>query len=89
MKAIFNGEVVAQSDETIVVEGNHYFPRESINVNFYDDSHTRSTCPWKGEARYFSLNVHGQTNQDAAWYYPEPKDAVKRNTRLCRILEGC
>ena len=76
MKAIWNGATVAASDDTVVVEGNHYFPAESVNVEYLVDSDTQSTCPWKGEASYKSLRVNGETNADAAWYYPAPKDAA-------------
>jgi uncharacterized protein (DUF427 family) len=72
-KAIWNGTVLADSDETIVVEGNHYFPPKSINQNYFKPSKTHSTCPWKGEASYFNVVVEGKTNEDAAWSYPDPK----------------
>jgi uncharacterized protein (DUF427 family) len=78
MKAIWNGSVIAQSDDTVVVEGNHYFPAESVKAEFLRPSATHTTCPWKGEASYHSLEVNGQVNADAAWYYPAPKDAAKR-----------
>jgi uncharacterized protein (DUF427 family) len=73
MKAIWNGQVIAESDETIVIEGNHYFPASSVKKEFLRDSEMHSTCPWKGEASYYSLEVDGQQNQDAVWYYPTPK----------------
>ena len=76
MKAIWNETIVAESNETIVIENNHYFPAESINKNFFKPSGTHTTCPWKGEASYYSLEVDGQQNKDAAWYYPTPKDAA-------------
>ncbi|MEM8696608.1 MAG: DUF427 domain-containing protein [Pseudomonadota bacterium] len=72
--ARWNGEIIAQSDATIVVENNHYFPRVAVNEHLLVDSDTTSFCPWKGEASYYSLNVDGETNTDAAWYYPEPKE---------------
>jgi uncharacterized protein (DUF427 family) len=78
MKAIWNNQVIAESSSTVVVEGNHYFPRESVNSALLQDSATHTTCPWKGEASYFSLKVGGQENRDAAWYYPAPKDAAKQ-----------
>jgi len=78
MKAIYNNQVLAESEETIVVENNHYFPAESINKAYFKDSSKHTTCPWKGEASYYSLEVDGKTNPDAAWYYPEPKDAAKQ-----------
>ncbi len=73
MKAIWNNEVIAESDETIVIENNHYFPQEAIIFAFFEPSKTTSTCPWKGEAHYYNLQVNGKENKDAAWYYPEPK----------------
>ncbi|MGB3586572.1 MAG: DUF427 domain-containing protein [Tunicatimonas sp.] len=78
MKAIFNNQVIAESDQTEVVEGNHYFPPESIKRDYFTDSHTHSTCPWKGEASYYSLEVDGEKAKDIAWYYPAPKDAAKQ-----------
>ena len=77
MKAIWNGQVLAESDNTVVVEGNHYFPADSIKKEYFKDSDTHSTCPWKGKASYYSLEVDGEENQDAAWYYPQPKDAAR------------
>jgi len=76
MKATWNGQVVAESDDTVVVEGNHYFPADSIKSEFFTDSDTRTSCPWKGQASYKSLVVDGETNPDAAWFYPDPKDAA-------------
>ena len=76
MKATWNGAVLAESDETVVVEGNHYFPKESINREHFRESATHTTCPWKGVASYFDVVVGGEVNRDAAWYYPEPKDAA-------------
>lgn len=76
MKATWNGAVLAESDDTVVVERNHYFPADSIRAEHFVDSATRSTCPWKGEASYKSITVDGQLNADAAWYYPQPKDAA-------------
>jgi uncharacterized protein (DUF427 family) len=74
--ATWNGAVIAESDETVVVEGNHYFPPESVNKQYLDPSGTTSRCPWKGTANYYSLLVEGKTNQDAAWYYAEPSEAA-------------
>lgn len=76
MKAIWNDTVIAESDKTVVVEGNHYFPPESIKKAFFKDSSMGTTCPWKGAASYYSLEVNGKENPDAAWYYPTPKDAA-------------
>lgn len=76
MKAIWNGEVIAESDDTVTIEGNHYFPRDSVKAEFLRDSATTTACPWKGTANYHSLEVGGETNADAAWYYADPKDAA-------------
>ncbi|MBC7570804.1 MAG: DUF427 domain-containing protein [Spirosoma sp.] len=76
MKAIWNGQTIAESNDTVVVENNHYFPKDSVNPDYLTDSSTHSTCPWKGLASYYSLTVDGKTNTDAAWYYPEPKAAA-------------
>ena len=78
MQAIWNGKVIADSDKTLVVEGNHYFPTESVHDEYLEKSATHTTCPWKGEASYYSLLVDGKENKDAAWYYPEPKDAAQQ-----------
>ena len=74
--ASWNGTVIASSDDTVVVEGNHYFPRSSVTGGVLVDSGTTSVCPWKGTASYHSVVVDGQINVDAAWYYPTPKDAA-------------
>jgi uncharacterized protein (DUF427 family) len=76
MKAVWNGAVLAQSEDTVVVEGNHYFPADSINADLFEESSTHSVCPWKGEASYKTVVVDGERNPDAAWYYPQPKDAA-------------
>ena len=76
MRATWNGQTIAESDETVVVEGNHYFPRASVDEQFVAPSEKTSVCPWKGTASYLSLSVDGQENADAAWTYPEPKDAA-------------
>ena len=72
-KATWNGAVIAESDDTVLVEGNHYFPLSSVKREYLEDSSHRSVCGWKGEASYYSLMVDGQRNQDAAWFYAEPK----------------
>lgn len=77
MKAKWNGKVIAESDDTVVVENNHYFPRESVVDEYLEESATHTTCPWKGVASYYTLVVDGEKNVDAAWYYPEAKDAAK------------
>jgi len=77
MKAIWNGQVLAESDNTIIIENNHYFSPDSVNMAFFKPSNTHTACPWKGMASYYNVAVDGKENQDAAWYYPEPKDAAK------------
>lgn len=76
MKAIWNGTVLAESNDTIVVEGNHYFSKSSVNMDIMEPSETKSTCPWKGIASYYTISVGKELNVDAAWYYPEPKEAA-------------
>ena len=76
MKAKWNGEVLAESDITVVVDGNHYFPPESVNTEFLDPSDHRTVCPWKGTAHYYHVVVEGERNVDAAWFYPETKEAA-------------
>ncbi|WP_080240533.1 DUF427 domain-containing protein [Spirosoma rigui] len=78
MKAIWNNQTIAESDDTVVVENNHYFPLSSVKADYLIDSATHSTCPWKGQASYYSLSVDGKTNPDAAWYYPDPKPAASQ-----------
>jgi len=72
MQAIWNGQVIAESDDTVIVEGNHYFPRASVNPDYLQPSETTSFCGWKGDCSYHNLVVAGQQNPDAAWYYAEP-----------------
>ncbi len=74
--ATWNGEIIATSDDTVVVEGNHYFPLASVAPGVLTETDTTSVCPWKGTASYYSVSVDGKTNTDAAWYYPTPKDAA-------------
>ena len=88
MKAIWNGTVVAESDETVVVEGNHYFPAESVRADLLRPSDTHTVCPWKGTASYVGLEVDGQVNADAAWFYPEPKDAAREITGRYAFWKG-
>ena len=76
MKAIWNNEVLAESNETRVVENNHYFPPESINSKFFQLSDSHTSCPWKGKASYFHIKVGDEKNADAAWFYPHPKEAA-------------
>lgn len=76
-KAVWNNVTLAESDRTIVVEGNHYFPAESINQEYFQASKTHTVCSWKGEASYYNLSVNGELNKDAAWYYPQAKEKAK------------
>ena len=76
MKAVWKNTTLADSDETVVVEGNHYFPSGSINQDYFQPSDTHSNCPWKGDASYYHIVIDGDKNEDAAWFYPEPKDAA-------------
>lgn len=77
MRAIWNDTVIAESDETVVVEGNHYFPAGALKRDLFSETPTTSVCPWKGTASYYTVTVDGKENGDAAWYYPAPKDAAK------------
>jgi uncharacterized protein (DUF427 family) len=77
MKATWKGAVLAESDDTIVVEGNHYFPADSIRREHFRENETHTVCPWKGTASYYDVVVGGEVNKDAAWYYPQPKDAAR------------
>jgi len=94
MKAIWKGEIIAESESTIVVEGNHYFPPESVAMNLLKPSPTTTVCPWKGTAHYYSVVIGGEENRDAAWYYPDPKEAageIKDHVAFSRrvdVLEG-
>jgi uncharacterized protein (DUF427 family) len=78
MKATWNEAVLAESDDTVVVEGNHYFPPDSIRREHFRESETHTVCPWKGTASYYDVVVGGEVNRDAAWYYPQPKDAARQ-----------
>jgi uncharacterized protein (DUF427 family) len=86
--ARWNGAIIAQSDDTVVVEGNHYFPRDAVDAGCLEDSITTSVCGWKGTANYHSIIVDGKTNTDAAWYYPEPKDAASNITGRIAFWKG-
>ncbi len=79
-KAIWHGITIADSDDTVVVEGNHYFPRAALREDLLRDSTARTTCPWKGEASYYSLEHDGRRTEDAVWYYPQPKEAARQVT---------
>ncbi len=77
MKATWNGQTLAESNDTVVVEGNHYFPESSLAKDHFQPSHTTTSCPWKGIASYYDVVVGEKVNKDAAWFYPAPKDAAK------------
>lgn len=86
--ATWNGTVIAQSDDTVIVEGNHYFPLSAVRDGVLQPSPLTSTCPWKGEASYYTLTVDGQTNADAAWYYPQPLPAAREITDRVAFWKG-
>src|SRR4051812_22314505 len=88
MKAIWNDKVVAHSDQTVVVEGNHYFPPESVKREYLRDSTTTTVCGWKGTAQYYDLVVDGRVNPGAAWYYPFPKEAAHQIERRIAFWKG-
>ncbi|WP_370246806.1 DUF427 domain-containing protein [Nocardioides sp.] len=88
MRAIWNGHVIAESDDTVVVEGNHYFPASSLDESVLRPSQTHTVCGWKGTASYYSLEVDGKTNPDAVWYYPEPKPAAAEITDRVAFWKG-
>ena len=78
MKASWNNTVIAESDKTIVVEGNHYFPPDSVNMKYFEESDLHTTCPWKGVASYYTIKIDNQKNENAAWYYPDPKEKAQQ-----------
>jgi uncharacterized protein (DUF427 family) len=86
--ASWKGEVLAESDDIVTVEGNAYFPRSSLREDVLRPSDTHTFCPWKGTASYYSVEVGGQVNRDAVWYYPEPKDAAKQITDRVAFWKG-
>ena len=88
MKAVWKGVTLAESADTVIVEGNHYFPSEAIKRDLFRPSETHTTCPWKGTASYYDVVVDGQINKDAAWYYPHPKDAAKSVTDRVAFWKG-
>jgi len=88
MRATWNGEILAESDSTIVIEGNHYFPPAAVNMQHFTPSTTHTTCGWKGIASYWDVVAGGQTNRDAAWYYPEPKEAAKEIAGYIAFWKG-
>lgn len=88
VRATWHGTVLAESDRTVVVEGNHYFPLEDANRDVFEPSETHTVCPWKGTASYYDVVVDGERNADAAWYYPEPLDAAKEITGRVAFWKG-
>ncbi len=88
MKATWNGTVLAESDKTVVVEGNHYFPADSIRKDLFVPSGTTTVCGWKGTASYYTIEVNEKRNPDAAWYYPTPKDAAKEIAGYIAFWKG-
>lgn len=87
-QAIWNGKVIAESDNLVNVEGNYYFPKESLNQEFISESNTHTVCPWKGTASYYTLQVDGKKNPDAVWYYPTPSNAAKHITDRVAFWKG-
>lgn len=88
MKASWNGQVIAESDDTVVVEGNHYFPRASVTDSVLEASEKTTYCPWKGTANYFTLTVDGERNEDAMWYYAQPKPEASEITGRVAFWHG-
>ena len=88
MKAIWNDTVLAESKDTIVVEGNHYFPPDTVHKEYFKQSGKHTTCPWKGEASYYTLQIDGKENADAAWYYSSPKQAAANITNYVAFWKG-
>ncbi len=88
IRAMWNGAVLAESDRTVIVEGNHYFPPDDVRDEYFEPSGSHTTCPWKGEASYRSAVVNGERNDDAAWYYSAPKEAAKEITDRVAFWKG-
>lgn len=88
MKAVWNGKTIAASKNTIVIEGNHYFPHETVSTEFLQPSETHTVCPWKGTASYYDVVVDGETNGDAAWYYPDAKTEAKEIENYVAFWKG-
>ena len=88
MKAIWNGVVLAESDKTVVIEGNHYFPPESILRQYFRDSPLHTECGWKGTASYYHVEANGKVNENAVWYYPEPKEAARQIAGYIAFWKG-
>ena len=88
VNAIWNGEVLAESDQTILVEGNHYFPPNSISEEYFFESESHTICGWKGIASYYDIHVNGETNKNAAWYYPSPQPAAEKISGYIAFWHG-
>jgi uncharacterized protein (DUF427 family) len=88
VRAVWNGVVLAESDETILIEGNHYFPPDSVRMEYLTETETTSECPWKGQCRYFTIQVNGATNIDAAWRYADPRPAAKEIAGYIAFWKG-
>lgn len=88
MKAIWNNQIIAESDKTLMVENNHYFPADSVKMEFFTKSDTHTVCPWKGTASYYTVEVAGEKNPDAAWYYPETKDSAREIKNYVAFWRG-
>ncbi len=87
-KATWNGAILAESDQTIVIEGNHYFPPDAVNRAYFRANSKQTTCPWKGAASYYDITVEGKLNSGAAWYYPDPKSAAKEIENYVAFWRG-
>ncbi len=88
MRVVRQNVVLAESNDTIIIEGNHYFPPDSINWDNFQNSNTHTTCPWKGEASYYKIVIRDKVEEDAAWYYPEPKEAAKEIKNYVAFYKG-
>ena len=88
IRATWNGAVLAESDRTVIVEGNHYFPPEDVRDEYFEPSGSHTICPWKGEASYYDVVLGERRNPDAAWYYPNPEDAAKEITDRVAFWKG-
>lgn len=88
MQAIWNGEILADSNDTVVVENNHYFPLSALQMDFFKPSDKHTSCPWKGTASYYDIEVNGKSNKDAAWFYPAPKSAASNITGYVAFWKG-
>ena len=88
LKAIWNNTIIAESNETVIIEGNHYFPSTAIKTEHFQPSDTHTICGWKGEASYYNVTANGEVNKDAAWYYSHPKDAAKNIENYVAFWKG-